>query len=108
MKLEFINAYYVELRELTVQREELDRYRGFVIVSEEENGRCKIVMPAMIKVVVQTNKPQQLTFRAIDKVMDLYPECNNLKEAFKAFLEDSQKGKLDFSLNEHYALVIAR
>ena len=45
---------------------------------------------------------------AIEKVMDLYPECENLKEAFKAFLEDARKGKLDFSLNEQYSLVIAR
>ena len=108
MKLEFCNAYLEAKKELVVSREDADKYRGYLIVEEYEDSKCKIVKPAMVNVVLETDKPQKLTFRIIDKVMDLYPNCDNIEEAFKEFNHDAVKGKLEFGLNDHYALVITR
>ena len=108
MKLEFSNAYFEEMKELVVGREDAHKYRGYLIVEEYEDGQCKIVKPAMVNLVLATDKPQKLTFRVIDKVLDLYPGINNLEEAFKEFNQDALKGKLKFGLNDHYALVITR
>ena len=76
MKLEFCNAYLEEMKELVVGREDANKYRGYLIVEEYEDSKCKIVKPAMIKLVLETDKPQKLTFRVNDKVLDLYPNSN--------------------------------
>ena len=108
MKLEFYNAYLEEMKELVVGREDADKYRGYLIVEEYENGQCKIVKPAMIKLVLETDKPQKLTFRVNDKVLDLYPDSDNIQDALKIFVVESLNNKVKFSLNNHYALVITR
>ena len=108
MKIEFANVYFEEKKELMVQRDEVERYRGYLIVSEDDNGSCKIVKPAKIKLVVETDKPQKLTFNVTDKVLDLYPNCEDIQSSFRDFAHDALHGKLKFELSEHYSLIIAR
>ena len=106
MKLKFEKAYYEAKKTLSVQRDEVERYHGYFIINEDDNAQCEIVKPAQVKVVIVTEKLQKLTFKATEKVMALYPECETLEEAFVMFEHAAKKNKLQFSLSEHGSLII--
>lgn len=106
MELRFEKVYYEEKKELKVQRSEVERYRGYLIIEEYEDGQCKIVKPAQIKVTIITEKSQKLTFNATEKIMALYSGMGNLLEIFEIFEYDATHNKLKFSLSEHGSLII--